>query len=47
MTSRNHLHASGLMASPTVPSSRRLERSYSSGNSRPHFMQVRIMVGAV
>src|SRR5690625_1377613 len=41
MTSRYHRQASGLMGSPTVPSTRRLERSYWSGNSRPHFMQVR------
>ena len=40
-------HASGLMGSPTEPSSRSLERSWDSGKSVPHFMNVRIAVGAV
>jgi hypothetical protein len=40
-------HASGLIGSPTEPSSRRLERSKSFGTSSPHFMNVRITVGAV
>ena len=40
-------HASGLMGSPTLPSSRNDERSCASGNSGPHFMNVRIAVGAV
>ena len=40
-------HASGLMGSPTLPSSRSDERSCASGNSGPHFMKVRIAVGAV
>src|SRR3954463_11715982 len=39
-------HASGLMGSPTDPSTRRLERSWASGNCVPHFMKVRIAVGA-
>ena len=41
------IHASGLIGSPTVPSSRREDRSCLSGNSVPHFMNVRIAVGAV
>jgi len=44
---RYHIHASGLMGSPTEPSRRRLERSWDSGNSSPHFMSVRMVVGAV
>ena len=47
MTSRYHIHASGLMGSPTVPSTRRLERSNFCGISRPNFIKVRIAVGAV
>ena len=47
ITSRYHIQASGLMASPTVPSTRREERSKESGMDRPHFMQVRMAVGAV
>ncbi len=47
MTSRYHIHASGLMGSPTDPSSRSEERSNSAGISLPHFMKVRIAVGAV
>ncbi len=35
------------MASPTVPSTRREERSYSAGISSPHFIMVRIAVGEV
>ena len=45
--SRYQRHASGLIGSPTEPSSRRLDRSWASGSSRPHFMNVRISVGAV
>ena len=41
------IHASGLIGSPTVPSRRSDERSWRSGNSVPHFMNVRIAVGAV
>ena len=39
--------AFGLIGSPTVPSSRRAERSWRPGNCGPHFMQARIAVGAV
>ena len=42
-----HIQASGLMGSPTVPSSRRLERSCLPGYSSPHFTKVRMAVGAV
>ncbi len=45
--SRYQRHASGLIGSPTLPSSRRLDRSWASGISRPHFMNIRIRVGAV
>ncbi len=44
---RYHIHASGLIGSPTEPRSRRLERSWASGYSSPHFMSVRMVVGAV
>src|SRR5690625_24482 len=44
--SRYHIQASGLMGSPTLPSRRSEERSYSAGMSRPHRMKVRILVGA-
>ena len=47
MTCRYHIHASGLMGSPTVPSTRMESRLNLPGMSRPHFMQVRIAVGAV
>src|SRR6478735_9034018 len=47
MTRRYQIHASGLMGSPTDPSTRRLERSNLPGISSPHFMHVRIAVGAV
>ena len=40
-------HALGLIGSPTVPSSRSLDRSAFSTCSAPHFMQARIAVGAV
>src|SRR3954452_12673758 len=39
--------ASGLMGSPTLPSTRSEERSCFSGSCVPHFMYVRIAVGAV
>ncbi len=39
--------AFGLIGSPTVPSSRSLDRSWRSGYSAPHLMQARIAVGAV
>ena len=47
MCCQYQIHASGLMGSPTLPSSRSDERSRLSGNSGPHFMNVRIAVGAV
>src|SRR5207247_3193368 len=47
MTFQYQTHASGLIGSPTEPSSRRLERSHRLGYSSPHFMNVRIAVGAV
>src|SRR5947209_15358168 len=47
ITSRYQTHASGLIGSPTVPSTRRLDRSCRAGYSLPHFMNVRIAVGAV
>jgi hypothetical protein len=40
-------HALGLIGSPTEPSRRSELRSCRSGCSTPHFMQVRIAVGAV
>ncbi len=42
-----HIQASGLIGSPTEPSSRRRERSYFAGMSSPSFMSARIAVGAV
>ena len=42
-----HIQASGLMGSPTVPSSRKEERSYFPGSSSPSFISARIAVGAV
>ena len=42
-----HSQALGLIGSPTVPSTRRLDRSWALGCSAPHFMQARIAVGAV
>src|SRR3989441_8003378 len=47
MISRYHIHASGLIGSPTVPSKRRLERSCFRGQCSPHLMNARIAVGAV
>jgi len=47
MTSRYHIHASGLMGSPTDPKRRNEERSYFWGISRPNFINVRMAVGAV
>src|SRR3982075_1448556 len=40
-------HASGLMGSPTEPSSRSDDMSCLSGYSVPHFMKLRMAVGAV
>src|SRR5437588_7022786 len=39
-------HASGLIGSPTDPSTRRVDMSWASGNCVPHFMKVRMAVGA-
>src|ERR1700722_1876145 len=47
MLSRYHIQASGLIGSPTLPSKRRDERSCLPVYSVPHFMNVRIAVGAV
>ena len=47
MCSRYQIHASGLIGSPTLPSSRSVDRSCFAGISVPHFMKVRIVVGAV
>src|SRR6185436_12039375 len=47
ITRRYHIHASGLIGSPTVPSSRRLDRSCLAGCSSPQRMNARIAVGAV
>ena len=47
MTRRYHIQASGLIGSPTEPSSRSELRSNLPGMSSPHFMKVRIAVGAV
>jgi hypothetical protein len=47
MWSRYHTQASGLIGSPTVPSSRSDDRSCRAAYSGPHFMWVRIAVGAV
>src|ERR671932_2914805 len=47
ITSRYQTQASGLIGSPTVPRTRRLDRSCFAGYSLPHFMNVRMAVGAV
>ena len=47
MCSWYHIHASGLMGSPTEPRSLRLLRSWAAGNSVPQRMKVRMAVGAV
>ena len=47
MCSWYHIHASGLMGSPTLPRSRSFDRSWAAGSCVPHFMNVRIAVGAV
>ena len=44
---RYQIHASGLIGSPTEPSRRRVDRSWACGSSSPHFMNVRMVVGAV
>ena len=43
---RYQIQASGLIGSPTLPSSRSVDRSCLAGCSSPHFMKVRIAVGA-
>ena len=47
MCSWYHIHASGLIGSPTEPSSRSDDRSCFAGHSVPHVMNARIAVGAV
>jgi hypothetical protein len=47
MTVRYHIQASGLIGSPTDPSRRSEVMSKPLGMSSPHFMNVRIAVGAV
>src|SRR3979490_478093 len=44
---RYHIHASGLMGSPTVPSNLSDERSCFNGHCSPHLIKARIAVGAV
>ncbi|MNC96851.1 hypothetical protein D3C83_143270 [compost metagenome] len=47
MFSWYQIQASGLIGSPTLPSSRSEDMSRPAGYSAPHFMKVRIAVGAV
>src|SRR5918998_5290895 len=47
MISRYHIHASGLIGSPTVPSRRKDERSWRRGHCSPHLTKARVAVGAV
>src|ERR1035437_5137403 len=47
ITRRYQIQASGLIGSPTEPRSRSEDRSHLPGTSSPHFMKVRIAVGAV
>src|SRR5260370_41725653 len=47
MTWWYHIHASGLIGSPTVPRTRRLDRSCWLTWGSPHLMKARIAVGAV
>ena len=47
MTRWYHIHASGLIGSPTVPRSLSEERLCLFGHSSPHLTKVRIAVGAV
>src|SRR5882672_2310732 len=46
MCSRYHTHASGLIGSPTEPSTRSELRSCFCAYSGPHFICVRMVVGA-
>src|SRR5579872_6696808 len=47
ITRRYHIQASGLIGSPTLPSTRNELSRYAAGICSPHFMKVRIVVGAV
>jgi hypothetical protein len=47
MCSWYHIHASGLIGSPTDPSNCSDDKSCLAGSSAPHFMKVRMAVGAV
>src|SRR5690625_5938700 len=47
ITRRYQTQASGLIGSPTEPSRRSEDRSYRPGSSSPHFITVRMAVGAV
>ena len=47
MTRRYQIHASGLIGSPTEPSSAQRGQVVLAGTASPHFMNVRIAVGAV
>ena len=47
ITFQYQTHASGLIGSPTVPSTRREERSWRRGYSSPIFTNERMSVGAV
>ena len=47
ITFQYHTQASGLIGSPTDPSSRRLDRSQRFGYASPQRMKVRMAVGAV
>src|SRR5262249_42005563 len=47
ISSRYHIHASGLIGSPTVPSRRRVSILCLRGYWSPHLMNARIAVGAV
>src|SRR3954469_23684667 len=47
MISWYHIHASGLIGSPTLPSRRRDDMSWRLGNSLPQRTNARIAVGAV
>src|SRR5438045_6496123 len=47
MFSWYQIHACGLIGSPTVPSTRRLDRSCFAGHWSPHLTNARMAVGAV
>src|SRR5690606_36127766 len=47
MCFRYHIHASGLIGSPTEPIRRNEDRSNLAGMSSPHLAKVRMAVGAV